>query len=292
MTFLIFNVVGGDPALQLAGKYATPEQVESIRHELGLDQSLFHQYLDFVKQTATLDWGRSWQTQSKISDMILSGIGPSLSLTVPAFLISFFISIMVALFSVSARGALLVWDRAISIFCLALMSISFLVYIISFQYLFAFHFRWFPLNGWDDSLMGRWGYLVLPWMISVVVSLGPNILIFRTAFLDEVIQDYVRTAQAKGVSRMILFGRHILKNAMVPVITIVVLQIPFLITGNLLLEAFFGIPGLGGLLIQAIQNADFPVVKAFTVVGSILYLFFNLVADLLYLVFDPRVELR
>ncbi len=110
--------------------------------------------------------------------------------------------------------------------------------------------------------------------------------------MDEVIQDYVRTAQAKGVSRVGLFSKHILKNAMIPVITIVVLQVPFLITGNLLLEKFFGIPGIGGLLIQAIESADFPVVKAFTVMGSILYLVFNLIADLLYLVFDPRVELR
>lgn len=292
MTFCIFNLVGGDPASLLAGKHATPEQIASIQQELGLDQSYLQQYLFFVKQTFTFDWGISWYTRSNINQMILSGIGPSLSLTLPSFLISFFLSVLVALFSASARGSLIFWDKTITTFCLALMSVSFLVYIISFQYILAFQFRWFPLNGWDDSWTGRWSFLILPWIISVVVTLGPNILIFRSAFLDEVIQDYVRTAQAKGVGRLQLFTQHILKNAMIPIITIVVMQIPILITGNLLLESFFGIPGLGGLLIQAIQNADLPVVKAFTIMGSIAYLFFNLIADLLYGFFDPRVELK
>jgi peptide/nickel transport system permease protein len=292
ITFLIFNVVGGDPALQLAGKYATLEQVKEIRTELGLDRSLPLQYGDFVKQTLTFNWGRSWQTQSKISDMIWAGLGPSLCLTLPAFFISFLLAIAVALFSASAHGSQLVWDRGITTLCLALMSISFLVYIIGLQYFLAFKLDLFPLNGWNESWVGRWPYLFLPWIIAIVVSLGPNILIFRAAFLDEVIQDYVRTAQAKGLGRWSLFSKHILKNAMVPIVTIVVMQVPFLIMGNLLLEHFFGIPGIGGLLIQAIQSADLPVVKAFTVFGSLLYLFFNLAADLLYLVFDPRVELR
>ena len=278
--------------MQLAGKHATVEQIESIRNELGLNKSLFFQYIDFVRQTLTFDWGRSWQTQASINSMIMQGIGPSLSLTLPAFLISFLISVLVALFSTSARGKQAVFDKGITTFCLALMSISFLVYIISFQYFFAYALGWFPINGWDSSMTGRWSFLVLPWLISVVVSIGPNILIFRSAFMDEVIQDYVRTAQAKGVSRFSIVTQHILKNAMVPVITIVVMQVPFLITGNLLLEAFFGIPGLGNLLIQAIQNSDFPVVKAFTVIGSISYLFFNLIADLLYMLFDPRVDLK
>lgn len=278
--------------MQLAGKYATQEQIDSIRSELGLDQNLFVQYFHFIKQTLLFDWGRSWHTQANINQMLWQGLGPSLSLTLPAFLISFISSILLALFSASARGKQVFWDRGVTTFCLALMSISFLVYIISFQYFFAYALGWFPINGWDDSLSGRWGFLVLPWLISVVVSLGPNILIFRSAFMDEVIQDYVRTAQAKGVGRFRLFTQHILKNAMIPIITIMVMQVPFLITGNLLLEEFFGIPGLGNLLIQAIQNADFPVVKAFTVIGSMAYLFFNLAADILYMIFDPRVELR
>jgi peptide/nickel transport system permease protein len=287
---MLFHIVGGDPAFQLAGKNATVEQIESIRQELGLNKPLYLQYFDFVKQTLTMDWGRSWTTQQKISSMVSQGIGPSLSLTVPAFILSFIISLAIALFSTYKKGS---WvDRSITTVCLALMSISFLVYIIFYQYALAFQMGWFPITGWDPSLTGRWTYLVLPWIISVSVSLGPNILIYRTALLDEVFQDYVRTARAKGVNNKVVYFKHILKNALIPIITIVVMQMPFLITGSLLLEAFFSIPGLGGMLIQAINNSDFPVIKAMTVIGSILYMVFNLFSDLLYAYVDPRVELK
>lgn len=278
--------------MQMAGKYATAEQILSLRKELGLTRPLIFQYLDFLFQAFTFDWGSSWQTRESINSMLLKGIGPSLSLTLPAFMISFVLSLLVALFSASSRGATGTIDRTVTFLCLGLMSVSFLVYIISFQYFFAFRLGWFPINGWNGSWTGRWAFLYLPWIVSIVVTLGPNILIFRSAILDETFEDYVQTGKAKGVHRLNLFTKHILRNAMIPIVTVVVMQLPFLITGNLLLEAFFGIPGLGGLLIQAIQNADFPVVKAFTLVGSFLYVIFNLMADLLFIYFDPRVRLQ
>ena len=290
ITFCLFHVVGGDPAFQLAGKNATIEQIESIRIELGLNKALSLQYFDFLKQTVTLDWGRSWSTQQKISTMIFDGLGPSLSLTIPSFIMSFFICIGIALFSTYRKGSWI--DRTITTLCLALMSISFLVYIIFYQYTLAYKAGLFPITGWDSSFSGRWSYLVLPWIISISVSLGPSILIYRTALLDEVFQDYVRTARAKGVGNKVIYVKHILKNALIPIVTIVVMQMPFLITGSLLLEAFFGIPGLGGMLIQALNNSDFPVIKTMTVFGSILYMIFNLLSDLLYAVVDPRVELK
>ena len=231
ITFLLFHVVGGDPAFQLAGKNATPEQIESIRSQLGLNKSLALQYLDFVKQTFTLDWGRSWTTQQNISSMISQGIGPSLSLTVPSFILSFLICIGIALFSTYKKGTWI--DRSITMVCLALMSVSFLVYIIFYQYLLAFEWGLFPITGWDPSWSGRWSYLILPWIISISVSLGPGILIYRTALLDEVLQDYVRTARAKGVTNWVVYSQHILKNAMIPIITRVVIQLPFLILGSL-----------------------------------------------------------
>lgn len=290
ITFIIFHCVGGDPAFQLAGKNASPERIEEIRQQIGTNQPLVQQYFYFIKQTITFDWGRSWSTQQKISEMISQGIGPSLSLTIPAFIISFILSLLIALYTTYKKGSVI--DKGIITLCLALMSISFLVYIITYQYFFAYHLGLFPITGWDPSMTGRWQYLVLPWVISISVSLGPNILIYRTALLDEVLQDYVRTAKAKGVDNFGVYGRHILKNALIPIITILVLQMPFLITGSLLLEAFFSIPGLGGMLIQAINNADFPVIKAMTVLGSIIYMVFNLFSDLLYAYVDPRVELK
>ena len=277
----------------MAGKNATPEQIESIRIELNLNQSLPLQYLEFLRQTFFFDWGQSLQTGEDINQIILRGIGPSLSLTLPAFLVTLLLSITIALFSAYAReGLSKTFDQSVTTLCLAIMSISLLVYIITFQYFLAFKLDLFPIHGWDDSITGRWEYLVLPWVILVFVSLGPNILIFRSAILDQASQDYVRTAHAKGLSAITTFFRHILKNAMIPIVTVVLIQIPFLMTGSLLLEAFFGIPGMGGLLIQAIQSADFPVIKAFTVIGSLAYLFFNLVADILFTLFDPRVELK
>lgn len=280
----------GDPAYRLAGKNPTTEQVEFIRSELGLDQSLLSQYTTFLKQTLSFQWGHSWHTQEKVTTMILAGIGPSLSLTVPAFIFSFLICLLIALYTTHFQGTLT--DQALTTLCLALLSISYLVYIVVYQYLFAFKLNLFPINGWDPSWIFRWQYLLLPWLIIISASLGPNILIYRSIFIDEATQDYVITAKAKGLNNKRLYLKHVLKNAIIPILTIVTLQLPFLMTGSLLLETFFGIPGLGSVLIQAIQNADFPVIRAFTIIGSLSYMFFNLLADLSYAFFDPRVSLK
>ena len=288
--FLIFNVVGGDPALQYAGKNASFEQIASLRHELGLDQSFHKQYFLFLKQVITFDWGESWQTHENINELLAKGLGPSLSLSLPAFFLTFIISMALALYTTCFRKT---WvDPCITTFCLALMSVSFLVYIIVYQYVFAFSMNLFPINGWNSSLWLRWHYLLLPWLISVSVSLGPSVLIYRSVLMDEALQDYVTTAKARGLSPFVIYLRHILKNTMIPISTFVIMQIPFLMTGSLLLEAFFGIPGLGGLLMQAIQNSDFPVIKAMTVMGSLAYLLFNLISDFAYTLFDPRVGLE
>ena len=149
----------------------------------------------------------------------------------------------------------------------------------------------FPISGWDPSWVGRWEYLYLPWIILFVLSLGPNILIYRTVIMDEVFQDYVRTARAKGMSESKVYAKHVLKNAMIPIITVIVMEMPFLITGSVLIENFFGIPGLGGTLIKALNDSDFPTIKAFTVISALTYMMFNLLADVLYSVVDPRVKL-
>ena len=183
-------------------------------------------------------------------------------------------------------------DKAATVVALALVSISSLVYIMVFQNFFGYTLGVFPISGWDSSWVDRWAYVQLPWLIWVVLSLGPNLLIYRTAILDEYFQDYVRTARAKGLAEYSILFKHVLKNALIPIITIVVIQMPFLITGSLLLEAFFGIPGLGGLLFQAINNSDFPVIRAMVVIGTLLYMIFNLLSDLLYAYVNPRVRFQ
>lgn len=289
LTFTLFNVFGGDPARRYAGKHATEEQVQVIRAELGLDRSLPSQYVYFVKQIATFEYGRSWASKQLISTMITDGIGATLSLTAPAFAASTIFCIMLALFSVYGRGTF--FDRGIVVTCLGLMSISSLVYILALQYLLAFRGGMFPISGWDPSWSGRWEYLTLPWIIMFVLSLGPNILIFRTVIMDEAFQDYARTARAKGLAEKHVYAKHILKNAMIPIITVVVIEMPVLISGSVLIENFFGIPGLGGTMIKALNDSDFPVIKAFTVMSAVVYMLFNLLSDLLYSAVDPRVKL-
>jgi peptide/nickel transport system permease protein len=289
LLFILFNVFGGDPAQRYAGKYATKAQVENIRQDLGLNLPLPQQYLFFLKQVVTFDYGRSWATKQEISTMVEDGLSPTICLMFPSFAFSVVFCVALSIFVAYLKGT--IFDRGTVITCLGLMSISSLVYILALQYLFAYRLGWFPISGWDQSWSGRWSYLVLPWIILFALSLGPDILVYRAVILDEAYQDYVRTARAKGLSRMSVFFRHVLKNAMIPIITIVVIEMPLLLTGTFLIENFFGIPGLGGMMIKALNDSDFPVIKAMTVTTSLLYMLFNLFSDILYSVVDPRVKL-
>lgn len=289
VTFVLFNVAGGDPAAQAAGRYATAEQIASMRAQLGLDKPMIYQYFDLIRQIFTMDWGRSWSSKQPIGTMIANGIGPSLSVTVPAFLISLMITIPLSLLMAFRRNSF--FDKSILITCLGLVSISSVVYVLAGQYLLSYQMSWFPISGWDPSWDGRWHYVTLPVIIMVVLSLGGDILFFRTVFMEEMFQDYVRTARSKGLPESKILFKHILRNALIPIITMVVLQIPFLIVGSLLIESYFGIPGLGGLTFQAIQEADFPVIKALTIMGAVLYMVLQLVSDLLYALADPKVRL-
>jgi peptide/nickel transport system permease protein len=290
LIFFLFNVVAGDPTPLLLGKNATASQVEELRHQLGLDRSLFIQYLDVVKSAFTFDFGRSWSTKQEISQIILTRAFPSLSLTVPAFIISTVLSILISLLVAFYRGKGI--DLFIRTICIGLMSISSLVYILFFQWFFAFKLGWFEISGYAEGFPDFLPYTLLPGLIWVILSLGPDIRFFRTIILDEIYQDYVRTAKAKGLSEVSILLKHVLRNALIPIITYVVIQIPFLILGALLLESFFDIPGLGGVILQAINSSDFPVIKAFAILSSIAYIFFNLLTDVLYAVVDPRVKLK
>ncbi|MEK6554012.1 MAG: ABC transporter permease [Bdellovibrionota bacterium] len=290
ITFLLFHVVGGNPAAQAAGKYGNEAQIRALEIEMGLDKPLHLQYVDYLRQIVTFDFGRSWSTHQEISTMIMNGMGPSLSLTLPAFLLIIIISVSIALLLAHYRGGML--DKAVLIICLAGMSVSSLVYILYMQYWLAYKAGIFPISGWDPSWTGRWEYVALPILIFIILSIGGNVLFYRTVFLDEVLQDYVRTARAKGLGTVRILFKHVLRNALIPIITLVVLEMPLLILGSLLLESFFDIPGLGGLIYSAIQNSDFPVVKAMTFIGAGLYMIFQLISDLLYAVVDPKVQLR
>ena len=287
--FLLFNVSGGDPAAQAAGRYATVEQIAEMRHKLGLDTPLIIQYFDLLKQIFTLDFGSSWSSKQPITTMLASGLGPTLSVTVTAFLLSLLINIPLGLLVAYRRGSR--FDRAMMVTCLGLLSISSVVYVLAGQYIFSYKLGWFPISGWYPDLIGRIRYSSFPGLIFMVLFLVCRLTFFRTVFLEEMYQDYVRTARSKGVSESKILFKHVLRNALVSIITLLAMQIPFLIVGSILIESYFGITGVGNLVVQAIQEADFPVIKAMTVMSAVVYIFFQLLSDVLCALVDPKIRL-
>ncbi len=288
--FVLFNMVSPDPTLIMLGKHASLSQMEDLRRELGLDRSWFLQYLDVVKSAFTFEFGRSWSTKQEIIEMIKAGAIPSLTLSVPAFVLSTVISIAISLFVAFFRGTFI--DKSVVFLCVTMMSISSLAYILFGQWFFAFKLGWFEISGYEFGFPDFVPYVILPVIIWVMLGLGPDVRFYRTIILDEIYQDYVRTARAKGLGEKVIMFKHVLKNAMIPIITYVIIQIPFLILGALLLESFFSIPGLGGITLNAINSSDFPVVKAMTILISVAYILFSVLTDVLYTLVDPRVRLK
>lgn len=291
LVFFLFNWVGGDPAYILAGKMSNAEQIANIRAQLGVDQPYHVQLWIFIKQIATFDFGTSWSTGEAVSRIIATRLGPSLTVLIPLTIIETLVAIALALTIAFKRGSLT--DRGVMIACTVGMSISILVYIIVGQYLFAYQLGLFPVQGWGRSFTENlFKYSALPILIALAVGVAPNLRLFRSFVLDEVNQDYVRTARAKGVPERRVKWVHVLRNAAIPIITHVMSNLPALLIGAFLIERFFSIPGIGREVIQAVERSDFPVIKAVTVYVAAATMLFNLLTDLLYQAVDPRVQLK
>lgn len=290
IVFVLFNLIAPDPTVTMLDKHATVKQMAELRHELGLDRPWYLQYFDIVKSAFTFDFGRSWATKQKISDMFLAGVVPSMTITFPAFFISATLGVSIALLVSFFRGTII--DKLTVTICIAMMSITSLAYILFGQWFFAYKLGWFEISGYELAFPDILGYVGLPILIFVILSIGPDVRFYRTVILDELYQDYVRTGRAKGLSEKALMFKHVLKNAMIPIITYVVIIIPFLILGSFLTERFFGIPGIGYLTVEAINSSDFPVIKAMAVFMSVAYIVFSVITDVLYTIVDPRVRLK
>ena len=291
LVFFLFNVVGGDPAYMLAGKISNPEQIENIRRQLGIDQPYYVQLWIFIRQIVTGDFGVSWSTNERVSAIFATRLGPSLTVLVPMMVIGTVLSMAAAMLVAYLRGSLT--DRAIMITCTVGQSISILVYIIVFQYVIGYQFGWFPVQGWGHNFTENLlRYSALPVFVGVVVTLAPDIRLYRSFFLEEINQDYVRTARAKGMGEARTMGVHVLRNAAIPVLTNVMIQLPGLLAGAFLVERFFSIPGIGREVILAVERSDFPLIKAVTVYVAIATMVVNLATDLLYKALDPRVQLK
>ena len=230
------------------------------------------------------DFGRTLVTREPIDAILWRGIGPSLALTIPIFFGDLLLSLVLAMGTAAFRGSWL--DKSILIVSVASMSVSYLVYIIFAQWYLAYYCGWFPVWGW-----GSLKYLALPVLVGIVSGFGGGVRFYRSVFLEQLGKEYLRTAVAKGCSAFSVYFKHLLRNAMIPIITRVAAVLPFLFTGSLLLEKFFGIPGLGYAGISALENADLQLLKALVVIGSIIFVAVNLLADIAYAWADPRIRL-
>ncbi|MEZ4322175.1 MAG: ABC transporter permease [Myxococcota bacterium] len=289
ITLWLFHVAGGDPVAVKLGKNPDPAEVEALRQQLGLHDGFFWQYLSFLKQLVTLDFGVSWADNTPVREIFLRGVGPTLTVSLPAFTLGSLVAIALSLLVAMKRGTLV--DRVTTAGAIAGISVSSLIYILVGQWLLADQWKLFPIWGYEYG-PGAAYFVALPVLIWIVLSVGTDVRYFRTVTLEEIGKDYVRTARAKGLSETRILFVHVLRNSAIPIITRLTIAIPFLFTGSFLLEIFFGIPGLGSTLYTAITNSDLPVVKAFTMLGAVLYVFFNIVADLLYALVDPRIGLE
>jgi peptide/nickel transport system permease protein len=291
LVFFLFKYFGGDPAEILGGLNATPEQIEAIRQQLGLDKPVWVQLGIYLKSVVTFDWGKSWATNEQVSHLFATRLPATLTVMIPILVLEAVVALPIAMWVAYRRGSLA--DRTIMIITTVALSISFLVYIIVGQYVFGFQLGWFPVQGWSDStLTNLTTYVPLPVMLAVLVAVAPYTRLYRTFFLDELGHDYVRTARAKGLTENAVLFKHVLRNAMIPILTNIGLALPGVFIGSFLIEQFFSIPGLGREVLLAVNRSDYPVIQAIAVYLAALTMVINLVVDVLFKLVDPRVVLK
>lgn len=287
-----------DPVAGQMGKNATAQDFAAKRVELGLDKPLLSQYVSLLGSIFTFDFSREiWlEPGVTVGEKLRDSVPVSLALTLPALCLTTVLSITIAMVSAFNRGRWL--DRTLVFFAVLGMSISFLVYIIFGQYFGAFKLQQlvghpvFSIHGYESGIQNWAFYLLLPVLISVTVAMGYDTRFYRAVMVEETEADYITTARAKGASQIKIMFVHMLRNAMIPIITRIMITLPFLVTGSILLEQFFGIPGMGYTLLTAIQNGDFPVVEVFTAIFAGLFIVSLIATDILYALFDPRVRLQ
>jgi peptide/nickel transport system permease protein len=303
ITFVLFFVVNSpdDMArLHLGERRVTQEAIEKWKNDRGYDRPLiwnseaiaidkFRDTIFFTNSVRlfTFDFGQS-DSGRDISYDISQRMWPSLAIAIPVFMVGLLLTITCALIVAFFRGTYL--DTWAVVGCVAMMSISGLFYIIGGQYLIGKLLHLVPISGFDTGVVGI-KFVVLPVLVGILGSLGGGIRWYRTIFLEEIGKDYVRTARAKGLSERAVLYVHVLRNALIPILTGVVVLMPMLFLGSLITEAFFGIPGLGSYTIDAIQRQDFAIVRSMVFLGSCLYIVGLLLTDISYTFVDPRVRL-
>jgi len=278
-------------------KNATEEDYETFARQKGLDQPFVVQYVQFVGRIVTLDFSeKSWIYPSEaVGDRLADAMVPSLSITVPTLLLTTLVSISIGMISAYQRGRAV--DRLMVFGAVLGMCVSYLVYIILGQYFGAYRlnewldFELFAIRGYEPGIENWAHYCLLPVLIGLVVGMGYDTRFYRAVMVEETTRDYITTARAKGATKRKIMFVHMLKNALIPIITRVVITLPFLIAGSILMERYFTIPGMGQQLIMAVEQRDFPVVQVYASILAALYIATIILTDVLYAVVDPRVRL-
>ena len=291
ISFLLMVWFGPDQTYTLIGKNATAEQIADVRHELGYDQPFLKRYADFLVDLVTLDLGASNASGEPVSQMLVRTVPVTLALMLPGFVLGNLLGIALGLKSAQRQGQ---WsDRLISVLSVTGMSISFLIIIIALQILLStpYGLNLFPVRGWQvDDLPSYLRYVTVPTLALLLVTVGYNTRFYRSVFIDELRKDHIRTARAFGAPPFVILWKHVLKNGLVPIITRILFSIPLVvISGSLLIETYFGIPGVGKVTFEAITNGDQPVLKAVVALTAVAFVIIQVVADLLYRRVDPRI---
>jgi peptide/nickel transport system permease protein len=292
LLFVLFFFVTApeDIARRALGDKAPPDAIHQWIQNHGYDRPWPEMLVEHYRRMLTFDFGRSDADDVPIAKRLREGAGPSLALTVPLFVLGIPVALALSLLVAFFRETYI--DRAGVVLCVLAMSVSMLLYIIGGQYLIGKLLRWFPISGFDPDPAVLARFIALPVVVGLMASIGSEVRFYRTVFVEEAGRDHVRTARAKGCGEGRVMFRHVLRNALIPVVTTVVLEIPFLFTGSLLLESFFGIPGLGSMTVEAINGNDFATLRTMVYIGALMFVGAQILTDVCYTLADPRVRLE
>ncbi|TPM04073.1 ABC transporter permease [Mesorhizobium sp. B2-3-10] len=285
ITFALLYLLPADPVRQIAGRSATPQTVENIRQQLGLDQPFVVQYWHYLTRLVSGDLGRSYIQRSEVTELIVSRLPASLLLMVGAILCELLIGLSMGLIAAVKRGTATDQTLMVASF-IGVSAPQFLVGLL-LLYVFAVRLSWFPIGGY-----GTWRHLVLPSLTMGILGAGWYARMMRSSMIDVLRQDYVRTARAKGLARGAIIFRHALPNAILPVVAMIGIDIGIFMGGIVVVESVFGWPGIGQLAWQAIQRVDIPIIMGVTLVSAFAIVLGNLLADIIAPFIDPRIKLR
>lgn len=285
ITFLLLYILPADPARQIAGRSATPETVANIRAQLGLDQPLLVQYWSYITNLVQGDFGRSYLQKTDVAELIQSRLGPTLLLMFSAIFIELLFGLAAGIFAAVKRGK--AGDKSLMVLSFIGVSSPQFIAAILVLYVFAVKLGWFPIGGY-----GTFAHLVLPALTLGILGSGWYSRVMRSSMIDILRQDYIRTARAKGAKESRVIFVHAFRNAVLPIVAMIGIDIGIFMSGIVVVESVFGWPGIGQLAWQAIQRVDIPIIMGVTLVSAIAIVIGNLIADLLAPFVDPRIKLK